>query len=237
MSAFKQLSFIANDQVSQDEDTKIINIKYFTKSHEGTQTFEANDLKYSKQPVQQTESPSLWDQAIDKFKIQSIYKNCSIDNCTLLPESFVSIGKRWIKSSRKCSLYLHGNTGSGKTYFSLALFRAAVEFGVPWINFVRSYDLDEELLQSVESKQEKSVIRKYAEVPILFIDDLGVERVSERIQRQIYAIIDERLGENRLTVITSNLAVEDLPLGGRTISRLSSYYSIEFPEQDLRKRF
>src|SRR5690606_18129234 len=155
MSAFKQLSFIANDQVSQDEDTKIINIKYFTKSHEGTQTFEANDLKYSKQPVQQTESPSLWDQAIDKFKIQSIYKNCSIDNCTLLPESFISIGKRWIKSSRKCSLYLHGNTGSGKTYFSLALFRAAVEFGVPWINFVRSFDLDEELLQSVESKQEK----------------------------------------------------------------------------------
>lgn len=222
MSTFKQLSLLSASEMLTVKKAEIIEIKEVIKSQ---------------MPDSTAGGSPRWETAMEKFKIQSIYKNCSIDNCPLLPESFVNIGRRWIKSSKKCSLYIHGNTGSGKTYFSLALFRAAIEFGVPWINFVRSFDLDEELLQSVETKQETSVVKKYIEVPVLFIDDLGVERPTERMIRQLYAIIDGRVGENRLTVITSNLPVEELPLGGRINSRLSTYYSIEFPEQDLRKRF
>ena len=176
-----------------------------------------------------------WDNAIRNFSIQEIYRSCSLENCNKLPENLIDFGKRWIKHPRRPSLYIQGNTGSGKTYFSTCLFRALLENYYNWIIFVRSDDLDFELLNAIENKQEKSILQKYCEVPALFIDDLGVERPSDRVIRQYYSIIDKRVGDGLLTVITSNISKKDLPLGDRTVSRLEHFLSIEFPKKDLRK--
>lgn len=179
--------------------------------------------------------PSLWKEAIVKSKIQPIYWKAALDNCPMLPQAIVDIGKRWLKASQKPCLYLYGNTGSGKTYFTTALYRALVEVKTPWMIFVRSDDLDDELLTAIEERQEKTKLMKYCEVPILFIDDLGVERPSDRMIRQYYSIIDKRVGSGLTTIITSNVPVENLPLGDRTISRLGHFYAIEFPKRDNRK--
>lgn len=189
-------------------------------------------------PIQSTKpvvNSSRWKEAISKSGIQKIYWNSSLDNCEMLPQGIVDVGRRWVKTPNKPSLYLFGNTGSGKTYFATALYRELVNRNHPWIIFVRSDDLDDELLTAIENKQEKTKLMKYCEVPILFIDDLGVERPSDRMIRQYYSIIDKRVGAGLTTVITSNVPVENLPLGDRTISRLGHFYSIEFPKRDNRK--
>lgn len=177
---------------------------------------------------------TLWKKAIERDGIQSIYHKTSLENCPLLPNGIVELGKRWMKSKRKPSLYFFGNTGSGKTYFAYALYRALVESKHPWMIFVKSFDLDEELLSAIEERQEKTKIVKYCEVPILFIDDLGVERPSDRMIRQYYSIIDKRVGDNLTTIITSNVPRDNLPLGDRIISRLGHFYEIQFPKRDNR---
>lgn len=220
MSCFKQLSALADIEKIQPKNQMFVDIPRIIPVE---------------RPIQPLVDTTLWKEAIERFNIQSLYKNCSLDNCPLLPKGIVELGKRWIKAEKKPSLYIHGNTGSGKTYFALSLFRSLVELKKPWMIYVKSDELDEALLQAIEEKQEKTRMAKYMEVPILFIDDLGVERPSDRMIRQCYSIMDRRVGEGLLTVITSNVPREDLPLGDRTISRLGHFYAIEFPKKDIRK--
>lgn len=176
-----------------------------------------------------------WTNAVKMMNIQGLYHNASLDNCPKLPPAIVELGKKWVKATNRPNLYIHGNTGSGKTYFATSLYRAMVEKNMNWMIFIRSDDLDSELLSAIESKQEKTTLMKYFEVPILFIDDLGVERPSDRVIRQYNSIIDKRVGESLLTVITSNIPREELFLGDRTLSRLEHFYNIEFPKKDIRK--
>lgn len=176
-----------------------------------------------------------WTNAIRMMNIQKLYHNASLDNSPLLPPAIVDLGKRWLKATNRPSLYIYGNTGSGKTFFATSLFRGLVEKNLNWLIFIRSDDLDDELLTAIENKHEKTVLTKYFEVPILFIDDLGVQKSTDRIIRQYYSIIDRRVGEGLLTVITSNVSRENLQLGDRISSRLEHFYNIEFPKKDLRK--
>lgn len=221
MSTFKQLA-------------NIVDVEKFKPN----QVIETVEFKHRIAPVekitQSPTNPSLWKELVSKSEIQKIYHNASLDNCPLLPVGIVDLGKRWVKSPKKACLYLHGNTGSGKTYFAYSLYRALVEMKLPWMIFVKSFDLDEELLAAIEERQEKTKLMKYFEVPVLFIDDLGVERPSDRMIRQYYSIIDRRVGDGLTTVITSNVPRDQLPLGDRTISRLGHFYEIEFPKKDNR---
>lgn len=223
MSSFKKMSDLLDvSKFKPTEQSKIVSLPPSVELVELSQ-------------VRDTKSP-LWQKACAVAQIRPIYQNASFETCNEIPRAIVDLGIRWVKSSRKTSLYLHGNTGSGKTYFSTAIFRYLVESGkYPWIIFKKSDDLDEELLTAIQEKDEKFHLEKYFEVPVLFIDDLGVERPTERIVRQYYSIIDRRVSSNLLTIITSNVRKQDLPLGDRTISRLEQFYSIEFPKRDLRK--
>jgi len=177
-----------------------------------------------------------WKNAIKMMKIDKSYHEASLDRCNLIPQKIIDYGKRWLAAPNRPNLYLHGNTGSGKSYFSVALFREMVEMNFNWLIYVKSYDLDDELLDSIETKQERSILQKYCEVPILFIDDLGAERPTERVARQYFKIIDSRTANKKLTIVNSNLPKNELPLGDRTISRLEYFMDIEFPKVDLRKQ-
>ena len=80
-------------------------------------------------------------------------------------------------------------------------------------------------------------MEKYCEVPVLFIDDLGTEKDSDRVRQQYGKIIDERVGNELPTVYTSNLDLDHIgkTLGDRIASRLQVSYQIKFPDRDLRK--
>lgn len=179
-----------------------------------------------------------WEEAIELFRIGEMYQNASFENAQLLPAKIIDLGKRWVASKKKTSLFLSGNVGSGKSYFSLCLVRGLVESGHRWIITVKSSDLDAELLNTIEEKKEQSVLRKYCEVDFLFIDDLGVERLSDRIQRQYFMIIDARTENYRPTIITSNLEKRNIHevFGSRIASRLEMAYEIKFPNRDFRKQ-
>lgn len=176
-----------------------------------------------------------WELAIQRFNINPIYKD-KVFNTELLTDKLRYVGPNWVKNASRKSLFLHGCAGSGKTFYALQLLKSLIIRDI-WVIYVRSDDLDHELLEAQMNGLEMDTIRKYKEVPILFIDDLGVERPTDRLRTQFCKIFDYR-HETGVTVCTSNLRMDQLPdiLGDRIASRLSNFYEVEFPERDLRKK-
>lgn len=176
-----------------------------------------------------------WDEAVNRFKISKLHQTAEISH---MPSPAQKIFNEWIKNSEGKSLYLSGNPGSGKTYASVALLKGLIDQKkYPWIIYTRSDELDEELLIAVDKRQENYTLEKYHQVPFLFLDDLGVERVSDRIIKQYYSIIDRRLNNLLPTVFTSNTLRKDIAntLGERIASRLQMATEIIFPNKDYRK--
>ena len=175
-----------------------------------------------------------WEDMARGFSVDKMYWYAGLNNPHLLPNSLIEFGQDWLNSVHRPSLYLTGVPGCGKTYFSVALWKGLFErneFGI----FVKSGNLDLELLQAAREGDEFSVLRKYAEAHVLFIDDLGVERDSERMARQWYFILDNRIGNHRPTIISSNLRKHEASSDPRIISRLEHALELKFPDKDLRK--
>lgn len=164
------------------------------------------------------------------------YRNASLKNATLLPPKIVEIGERWVEKEAPKSLLLTGLPGSGKTYFAYSLYNDL--FSTRNI-FVTARNLDKELLNASREcpGEEEFLLEKYLACPVLFIDDLGLERATERMLGIWYDIFESR-GSNRLvTVITSNFNRSQIlsNIGDRIGSRLNEFYNITFPNKDLRK--
>jgi len=180
-----------------------------------------------------------WDDFLTRFKIGKRYHHAHLNEVKKLYFWAYEEGMNWLNFRIKPSLYLSGNPGSGKTFMGLALLRGIIERKIHKadIRFIRSDDLDDQLLQAIEDKNESYAIENYCEVPVLFIDDLGVERPNDRVIKQYYKIIDRRLNNLTTTIFTSNIPRVNIDknLGDRIASRLEMCQEIRFPERDLRK--
>ena len=80
-------------------------------------------------------------------------------------------------------------------------------------------------------------MRKYTDCDLLIIDDLGAEFPSQFTTSAIGNLINERLYENRPTIISTNLSVKELTerYSERTASRiLGEYKRLLFVGEDIR---
>ena len=123
-------------------------------------------------------------------------------------------------------LWLTGPPGTGKTTLAMLVSQTAVERGfsvaiysLPKLlaRIRRTYDSD---------RHEESYLdffERLTSVDLLHVDDLGVEKRSDWVLEQLYALINERYEAQRSILVTTNLEVADLEdqIGRRTVSRLS----------------
>lgn len=183
-------------------------------------------------------------QLLSRFGIGQIYKDASLKNCPMIDCQIVEECVKWARSKNKYSIYISGNTGSGKTYLSVCLLRVIhylYIFPNESIIYIKGYDLDQELLDSFNCSRgmsERDVLSKYQDVTYLFIDDFGSERSSPRVIRQFQAILDKRTEKELCTVITSNFSSEQIGeyFNDRIKSRLEYFFKIFFPDVDLRRQ-
>jgi DNA replication protein DnaC len=75
-------------------------------------------------------------------------------------------------------------------------------------------------------ESEIDVLQRYYNVPILMIDDIFTAQYKDWAEGMLYNIIDERMKNNKVTIMTSNYALgrirERLPLnGGKIGSRIN----------------
>jgi DNA replication protein DnaC len=138
------------------------------------------------------------------------------------------------------SLLLLGPAGRGKTYFLFALLRAMFEAQIirlEDIRFFRSIALDSMLVSEYERYRNiEPFIKTLSELPVLCIDDFGLDRGTEKAERDYYDLIDRRTSFERLTIFSSNLDESSIRriFGERIASRLKACAVIEFNGPDLR---
>lgn len=147
-----------------------------------------------------------------------------------IPSRFRSATVKRLESTTD-SLYLTGPRGTGKTHMAAAIVRELVmdltpSHSVSWVQWISAPDLLLEIRNTFRDGSERSelsVIEQYSECDLLVLDDLGAEKTSEWSLQTLYTIIDRRYREERQTIITSNLSLDELAekVDDRIASRLS----------------
>ncbi len=106
-------------------------------------------------------------------------------------------------------LYLHGSFGSGKSFLIYALLN---ELNMnKKIDFIALYfpQILKDLKEDWDTYNEK--MEKYCTVPILLLDDIGAEQVSEWGRDEVLGtILQNRMNNHLTTFFTSNLTLEEL---------------------------
>ena len=102
----------------------------------------------------------MWKEAIILFNIDEMYQDANFQNAQFLPEKIIELGRRWILSKKKTSLFLSGNVGSGKTYFSICLLKELVDAGCRWVIFIKSIDLVLERLYKNDAMNKMCIVEK-----------------------------------------------------------------------------
>lgn len=137
------------------------------------------------------------------------------------------------------SLLLMGPTGVGKTHQAYGALRVALEGAprTPWLATTTADMLAD--LRPHPGVDSEAVMRRYRNVPLLMVDDLGMAKQSEWVEEAMYRVIDGRYVQMRPSVFTTNLPMADLrtALGDRIASRLSETCTpVILPGPDRRRQ-
>lgn len=112
-----------------------------------------------------------------------------------------------------CWLALLGNNGTGKTHLAIAVCKAWVHAGIAARYAFVSLLLDE-LRQGFTKDKEQSYesrFKHYCTVPLLLLDDYGVESATPWVQEKLDTIVDYRLMNNLSLIVTSNKSLDEMP--------------------------
>lgn len=137
------------------------------------------------------------------------------------------------------NLLLSGGTGLGKTFLSACIARVVGDGG---------YSVVYDTAGRIFSRFEEAKFRGDAEgdadakrcqrCDLLIVDDLGTEMTTSFVQSALYQLVNGRLMEGKATIISTNLAPEELGTryGGAVLSRLEGEYEIlPFFGEDIRR--
>ena len=141
----------------------------------------------------------------------------------------------FIKNKGK-GLFLFGPAGTGKTHLAVMVAQEIDEE----VRFVKIPKLLLSLKANFDGKgwENEQIIERLAKIPVLILDDLGAEKASEWVAETLYILIDERYGNMKPTVFTSNYSASELAdrLGDRIVSRIMEMCRvIEIKTTDKRK--
>ena len=156
---------------------------------------------------------------------------------TILPEQLKQFGRKWVNNP--CNLVLYGQAGRGKTWFMHCLMHDLF-FQRKWIRFFKSKTLDDLIIENMKTYGSAQFLiqKQICDCEFLFLDDIGMERSTDRLERDFFEIIDTRLCTLLPTIISTNLDADKIEesYGSRINSRLKEYQWIKFSGDDLRGR-
>ena len=129
------------------------------------------------------------------------------------------------------NILLCGNTGVGKTFLLNCIAKEILDmtYTVVYLTSFKLFDILAKHIFSkeIEEKNETDYQFQYIfNCDLLIIDDLGTENVNGFIASQLYQCVNERHLNQKSTIISTNLCVEDIRnlYSERVLSRLSSNY-------------
>lgn len=148
-----------------------------------------------------------------------------------------------IKENGK-GLYLYSREkGSGKTRMAVSLANEIINRYMISAKFTTAIRILDEIKSTwsgnrdseSRSLSEMQLLTEIKQVPVLVIDDIGVEKSSSWVDEKFYSILDSRLISKKITIFTSNVKIEDLKLDERIRSRIGKMaLPVPFPDESVR---
>ena len=136
------------------------------------------------------------------------------------------------------NLLFSGNTGLGKTFLSACIARSVADQGYSVV-----YESAGHLFAALEkarfeaNEENRRAAAKYTECDLLIVDDLGTELPGQFVTAALYSLINDRLLENKPTIISTNLNSDEIGrrYNPQIASRLrGSYKRVAFVGDDIR---
>lgn len=152
-----------------------------------------------------------------------------------------------IRKTRR-GIYIHGSVGIGKTYIAYALHKQftrkflsggeeITEYSGVFVNASELFaDMKRDFDRPFTEKKEP-MARLLESRKLLFIDDIGAEKLSEWVAAEFYLLLNHRYNEMLPTIFTSNLTLTELAerLGDRTVSRIAGMCDVVKLDGDDRR--
>jgi DNA replication protein DnaC len=147
-------------------------------------------------------------------------------------EEFKGLGK---------GLYLFSETkGSGKTRLAVSILNALIKkYDIRGL-YISSTDLLHEIKKTFDDSNHSAyeIIQQFTEAQLLVIDDFGVEKTTDWSEEMFTKILDDRMNYKRLTIITSNIEINQLSKkyrAGRIESRVEKMtFPVPLPDESVR---
>jgi len=125
--------------------------------------------------------------AYEQFTFEKYTNKSAIDKCAGFPNN---------------NLYIWGKSGTGKTHLATAIIR-----GMPNATVYKPAHIFRKLRMK-DGAEEQSIIDGIAKMPVLLIDDLGVEKKTDFSISMLYEIIEQRdMNYQKGLIVTSNLSL------------------------------
>ena len=144
-----------------------------------------------------------------------------------------------IKESGK-GLYMYSYTkGSGKTRMAASIANDIITKYKISAKFATTLQILDEIKRTwaddSESAGEQKFLQDIIRVPVLVIDDIGVEKPTSWVNEKFYNILNGRMIQKQITIFTSNCAMENLLFDDRIINRiLKMALPVPFPDESVR---
>lgn len=127
-------------------------------------------------------------------------------------EKYINAMKRYVANfdnfkEQGRGILLHGPTGHGKTYLAACIANALIDKGYRAV-FTSMSRIERTLQKSWGDRQE--YIDFLSRVPLVVIDDIGVERNTSYMGEIIYSVIDARYTAGLPLIATTNLTLAEL---------------------------
>lgn len=160
-----------------------------------------------------------------------------------LAELAKTIAKRYvecfdeIQESGKGLYFYSTIKGSGKTRLATSIANDLIEQKMISAKFATTIQILDQIRATWggESQGEQKLISDIISVPVLVIDDIGVEPVKDWVNERFYNILNGRMIEKKITIFTSNCRMEDLNLDDRIVNRIIKMaLPIQFPNESVR---
>lgn len=138
-------------------------------------------------------------------------------------------------------MILIGSVGTGKTHLAVHAGRVAVRERYS-VLFTTLTDLLSDLRQTYRDGNELTearIMELVGDVSLLILDDVAVEKQTDWTQDALYRIVNARYEDEKATIITANMNLEQLRerLGDRLVSRLyERSIVLDFTGADYRLR-
>lgn len=129
------------------------------------------------------------------------------EKCVVTLEDFV----KKFETLKMKNIVMCGASGTGKTYLTKCIAKELIAKNMTTL-FVSSFDLNNLFLEQHTSNfGEKNNMQNLIDVDALIIDDLGTEPMRKNVTKEyLLILLNERLGKNKSTIITTNLSPDDL---------------------------